>query len=93
MELKVLPGFLEDQFCGNKRIVPLITRGHLPSVHSLLPQLSLLLSLVAAAGYFLVNAYREGQEIRRYVGGPFSQQLLVHAGVRIDRWRRHLGFS
>jgi len=36
----------------------------------------LLLSLVAAAGYFLANAYREGQEIRRYVGGPFGQQLL-----------------
>ncbi len=36
----------------------------------------LLLSLLAAAGYFLVNAYREGQEIRRYVGGPFGQQLL-----------------
>ena len=36
----------------------------------------LLLSLVAAAGYFLVNAYSEGREIRRYVGGPFGQQLL-----------------
>ena len=36
----------------------------------------MLLSLLAAAGYFLVNAYREGQEIRRYVGGPFGQQLL-----------------
>ena len=36
----------------------------------------LLLSLLAGAGYFLANAYREGQEIRRYVGGPFGQQLL-----------------
>lgn len=36
----------------------------------------LLLSLLAAAGYFFVNAYSEGQEIRRYVGGPFGQQLL-----------------
>ena len=36
----------------------------------------LLSSLVATAGYFLANAYREGQEIRRYVGGPFSRQLL-----------------
>ena len=36
----------------------------------------LLLSLLAVAGYFLVNAYREGQEIRQYVGGPFDQQLL-----------------
>ena len=36
----------------------------------------LLLSLMAVAGYFLVNAYREGQEIRRYVGGAFGQQLL-----------------
>lgn len=34
----------------------------------------LLLSLLAAAGYFLVNAY--SQEIRQYVGGPFGQQLL-----------------
>ncbi|MCY4116515.1 MAG: hypothetical protein OXF55_06415 [Caldilineaceae bacterium] len=46
----------------------------------------LLLSLVAAAGYFLVNAYREGQEIRRYVGGPFGQQLLyMQACVLTDR--------
>ena len=36
----------------------------------------LLLALLAAAGYFLFNAYREGQENRQYVGGPFSAQLL-----------------
>ena len=44
----------------------------------------LLLSLLAAAGYFLVGAYREGQEIRRYVGGPLSQQLLYLQSCNLD---------
>ena len=41
-----------------------------------IPAAFLLLALLAAAGYFLFNAYREGQENRQYVGGPFSAQLL-----------------
>ena len=36
----------------------------------------LLLVLLAIAGYFLFKGYREGQEIRQYVGGPFGAQLL-----------------
>ncbi len=44
----------------------------------------LLLSVLAAAGYFLVDAYREGQEIRRYVGGPFGEQLLYLQFCTVD---------
>ncbi len=38
--------------------------------------IGLFLLILAAAGYFLARGYREGQAIRRYVGGPFGQQLL-----------------
>lgn len=40
------------------------------------------ISLIAAAllALFLFRAYREGQEIRAYVGGPFSSQLLYVQG-------------
>ena len=40
------------------------------------------ISLIAAAliALFLFRAYREGREIRAYVGGPFSSQLLYVQG-------------
>lgn len=36
----------------------------------------LLLMLLTSAGFLAYRAYAEGQEIRAYVGGPFSSQLL-----------------
>ena len=40
----------------------------------------LLLILFASAGFLVYRAYLEGQEIRDYVGGPFSSQLLYLQG-------------
>ena len=40
----------------------------------------LLLILLASATFLIIRGYREGQEIRDYVGGPFSSQLLYLQG-------------
>ena len=40
----------------------------------------LLLMLLTSAGFLAYRAYAEGQEIRAYVGGPFSSQLLYLQG-------------
>jgi hypothetical protein len=40
----------------------------------------LLLILLASATFLVIRGYREGQEIRAYVGGPFSSQLLYLQG-------------
>ena len=40
----------------------------------------LLLMLLTSAGFLAYRAYAEGQEIRAYVGGPFSSQLLYMQG-------------
>ena len=40
----------------------------------------LLLMLLTSAGFLAYRAYAEGQEIRDYVGGPFSSQLLYLQG-------------
>ena len=40
----------------------------------------LLLILLASATFLVIRGYREGQEIRDYVGGPFSSQLLYLQG-------------
>lgn len=39
-----------------------------------------LLILVATAAFLVFRAYSEGKEIREYVGGPFSSQLLYLQG-------------
>ena len=44
----------------------------------------LLFALLTIAAYILFNAYREGQEIRQYVGGPFSAQLLYLQTCAVD---------
>lgn len=41
---------------------------------------SILLILLASAAFLIYRAYLEGQEIREYVGGPFSSQLLYLQG-------------
>ncbi len=43
-----------------------------------------LLLLLATAAYFLVKAYRESQEIREYVGGPYGGQLLYLQACAAD---------
>ena len=40
----------------------------------------LLLMLLTSAGFLAYRAYAEGQEIRAYVGGPFSSQMLYLQG-------------
>lgn len=41
---------------------------------------SILFILLASAAFLIYRAYLEGQEIREYVGGPFSSQLLYLQG-------------
>ena len=41
---------------------------------------SILLILLASAAFLILRAYIEGQEVREYVGGPFSAQLLYLQG-------------
>ena len=48
------------------------------------PATLLLLALLAIAGYLPFNRYREGQEIRQYVGGPFGAQLLYLQGCAAE---------
>ena len=43
-----------------------------------------LLLLLASAAILVVRAYIEGKEIREYVGGPFSSQLLYVQGCATD---------